>query len=555
MKLISPVFLLLAGLLVFTAGAQTTTNADLSKKIDELLSAQYPTDGPGCAALVAKNGQVVYHKAFGMADLELDVAMRPEMVFRIGSITKQFTAVAILQLMEQGKLSLQDEITKFLPDYPTQDKKITIEHLLTHTSGIRSYTSMPTFWEISRKDMRPEELIDFFKNEPMDFEPGTRWSYNNSGYFLLGYIIEKVSGKTYAQYLEDHIFQPLGMKHSYYGDDIKLIEDRASGYQMGANGIENAAPLSMTLPYAAGSIQSTVQDLYIWNQAVHAHKLIKKESLDKAFTGYKLNDGSDTRYGYGWGISAVRGTPAIGHGGGINGFLTYALYLPQEDVFVAVFSNSTSNPPEQAAIRMAAMTISKPYPDKEITLDETILKGYVGVYENDEGEQRLISWQDGRLFSKRGDMSPLPLKAYAKDKFFFDNSLTTLEFQRDKNGKLTAALLIERDASSTWKRTDKPMPVRKKVELDAETLASYVGTYRLSPSQAIAVFLESDKIFAQGTGPGQHKIEMSAQGGDKFYVEAIDATLEFKRDDSGKVTMMTLHQGGQSMEGKRENQD
>ena len=329
--------LVMISFLTFNVTAQTLNTKQLTAEFDKMLSEKFKPGETGCAALVAKNGQIIYKKAFGMANLELNVAMQPDMVFRIGSITKQFTAVAILQLMEQGKLSLQDDITKFIPDYPTQAYTITIEHLLTHTSGIKSYTSTADYLKSARTDLKPEELIALFRNQPMEFAPGTKWNYNNSGFFLLGYIIEKVSGKTYAEYIQDNFFTPLGMTGSCYGSDTKIIKNRAYGYQPGKDGVENAEYLSMLLPYAAGSIQSTVEDLFKWNQAVHSYKLVKKETLDKAFTEYKLTNGKGTSYGYGWALSQIQGSPTIEHGGGINGYLTSGIYLPQEDVFVALF--------------------------------------------------------------------------------------------------------------------------------------------------------------------------------------------------------------------------
>jgi CubicO group peptidase (beta-lactamase class C family) len=353
-------FIFLLGVIQSSAYAQIPDDQILSAECDKLLSAQYKANETGAAALIARNGQIIYKKAFGMANLELNVPMQPDMVFRIGSITKQFTAVAILQLMEQGKLSLQDDIKKFIPDYPTHGYKITIEHLLTHTSGIKSYTGMENFGTIERNDLKPEEVINFFKNQPMDFAPGSKWMYNNSGYFLLGYIIEKLSGKTYPQFVEEVFFKPLGMTNSYYGNDSKIIKNRAAGYQNDENGTENADPLSMNLPFSAGSIQSTVEDLYKWNRAVHSYKLLKKETLDLAFIPYKLSDGSATNYGYGWFFQNIQGSPTIEHGGGINGFLTMAKYLPKEDVFVAVFSNSTANPPNDVATKIAALAIGKP---------------------------------------------------------------------------------------------------------------------------------------------------------------------------------------------------
>src|SRR5690242_9342169 len=192
--------LLLLLCLDVAALAQTADDAQAAKAIDELMSKAYPADGPDASIIVMKEGRTLLRKGYGMADMELGVKVEPDMVFRLGSITKQFTAVSILMLAEQGKLSLSDDLTKFFPDYPTRGRTITVEHLLTHTSGIKSYTSIPAWLSMWRRDMTVAELIDLFKNEPADFEPGTRWSYNNSGYILLGAIIEKVSGLSYEQF-------------------------------------------------------------------------------------------------------------------------------------------------------------------------------------------------------------------------------------------------------------------------------------------------------------------------------------------------------------------
>lgn len=356
------ILLLLLWLWANLAFAQQKDDKQLATDFDNLLSEQFKNLETGATALVARKGQIIYKKAFGMANLEYNIPMQMDNIFRIGSITKQFTAVAILQLMEKGKLSLQDSINKFIPDYPNQGYKITIEHLLTHTSGIRSYTNMKDFETKMTLDLKPTELIEFFKKEPMEFAPGTKWNYNNSGYFLLGYIIEKVSGKTYPQYIEENFFKPLGMNHSLYGSDLKIVNNRASAYEKDSTGFINAPYLNMNQPYAAGSIQSTVEDLFKWHQAVHAYKLVKKESLEKAFTKYKLTDGKETDYGYGWGLSDIQGSPTIGHGGGIPGFLTQSIYLPKEDVFVAVFSNCGCNPPFEVSNKIATLAIGKTIP-------------------------------------------------------------------------------------------------------------------------------------------------------------------------------------------------
>ena len=261
--------------------------------IDQLLSGTFKPGEPGAAVIVTRKGQTLFRKGYGMADLELQVPIEPDMVFRLGSVTKQFTAVAILMLEEQGKLSVSDPITKFLPDYPTQGHTITVEHLLTHTSGIRSYTEMPEWLPQWRKDFTLNELIDFFKNQPMDFAPDEKWLYDNSGYILLGAIIEKASGQSYEDFIRTKIFEPLGMKHSCYDHTERIIPKRVKGYERTSSGFQNAPYLSMTQPYAAGSLASSVDDLALWNSALWSNKLLKPESLAKAHKAHVLKDGRD----------------------------------------------------------------------------------------------------------------------------------------------------------------------------------------------------------------------------------------------------------------------
>ena len=445
-------------LLANLAFAQQKDDKQLFSEFDKMLSEQYKTNETGATALVARNGQIVYKKAFGMANLEYNIPMQVDNIFRIGSITKQFTAVAILQLMEQGKLNLQDDITKFIPDYPMHGHKITIEHLLTHTSGIQSLTAMKDFRERMILDLTPSELINYFKNQPMEFTPGTKWNYNNSGYILLGYIIEKISGKTYPQYLEENFFKPLDMTNSLYGNDSKIIKNRAGGYEKDSSVVVNAFHLSMTQPYSAGSIQSTVEDLFKWHQAIHSYKLLKKESLDKAFTKYKLTDGTETVYGYGWFLNNIQESPTIEHGGGINGFSTESIYLPKEEVFVAVFSNCYCNSPTAIVEKITALTIGKPYKYKEIIVENTRMQGYTGVYENVKGEQRFITMTENQLYSQRSGSTKYSVNAYQKDKFFFENMMTTIEFSRNNKGEIEKLLTKGRQGNEVWNKTNKSIP-------------------------------------------------------------------------------------------------
>ena len=537
------------GLLFNLAYAQQKTDKQLTAEFDKMLSEQFKTNETGVTALVARNGQVIYKKAFGMANLELNVSMQAEHVFRIGSITKQFTAVAILQLMEQGKLNLQDEITRFIPDYPTHGYKITVEHLLTHTSGIQSYTGMKDYMERMTLDLEPAQIIDHFKNQPMKFAPGTKWSYSNSGYFLLGYIIEKVTGKTYAEYLEENIFKPVGMTNSFYGSETKLIKNRVGTYSKSDHGFENARPLSMTQPYSAGSIQSTVADLFKWNQALHAYKLVKKENLDKAFTRYKLTDGTETDYGYGWSFGNVQESPTIEHGGGINGTLTMAIYLPEENVFVAVFSNCDCNRPEETAVKMAGLVIGKPYAYTEIPVENAVLQACTGVYENAKGELRIISVSENLLHSQRGRNPKFKLKAYQKDKFFFEDAMLTIEFSRNEKGEIEKLTTKGRGGNEVWNKTNKPVPVQTEIKVDEKILDAYLGEYEVTPEFSFSVTKEQNRLFIQATG--QDKFEIFAETETKFFSKIDDAQFEFVKDASGKVTKAILKQNGRQTDAKK----
>ena len=438
------ILFLALSLLVNLAFAQQKDDKQLFADFDKMLSEQFKTNETGATALVSRKGQIIYKKAFGMANLEYNTPMKVDNIFRIGSITKQFTAVAILQLMEQGKLNLQDSINKFIPDYPTHGHKITIEHLLTHTSGIQSYTNMKDFEKKMTLDLTPTELIDYFKKEPMEFAPGTKWNYNNSGYFLLGYIIEKVSGKTYPQYIEENFFKPLGMTNSLFGSDSKIVKNRAGAYDKDSTGFVNAPYLNMNQPYSAGSIQSTVEDLFKWHQAVHAYKLVKKESLDKAFTKYKLTDGKETEYGYGWGLGNIQGSPTIGHGGGIPGFLTQSIYLPKEDVFVAVFSNCGCNPPFDIGDKMATLAIGKTIPTHtEIKVDASILEPYIGDYEITPKLILTVTKEQNRLFTQATGQEKLEVFAESATTFFLKVVDAQIEFVKDDSGKVTKLILYQ----------------------------------------------------------------------------------------------------------------
>ncbi|WP_144884885.1 serine hydrolase domain-containing protein [Lacibacter cauensis] len=350
-------FLLL--LLLVGAMPDQATAQKLSSKIDSLITTVVKdSNGPGAVFLVAKNGQPVYHKAFGKANLELGVPLSTRQVFQIGSMTKQFTAIGILLLEEQGKLSVNDAVSKYVPDYPAGNR-ITLHHLLTHTSGIKDFTKMKTLNEIAQKEMTPKMMVDFFKNEPVEFAPGEKFEYNNSSYVLLGYIIELVTGESYEAFIQKSIFQKAGMQQSRYATDRQVILNRADGYQKKESGYVNKTIISYSVPFSSGSLMSTTTDLLKWQNALNQQVLLKKEELQKAFTKYKLNDGTEITYGYGWHIKDVNGVPSREHGGSIFGFKSMGVYIPEEDIYVVGLSNCDCNSPTQLARDIAALLLQE----------------------------------------------------------------------------------------------------------------------------------------------------------------------------------------------------
>ena len=549
LSILLPIFILIAMAPTDTKAQKSLlTNAQYQKLLEE----NFDPEGPGAAILVAKQGKIVYKGAIGKADIENDIDMQPDHVFRIGSITKQFTAVAILMLMEQGKLQLDDDLTKFLPDYPTNGKTITINHLLTHTSGIQSLTDMPGFFEAyGRKGGTTTELVDYFKNQPLNFEPGEQYRYNNSGYFLLGVIIEKLSGMSYADFIQKNIYDKVGMQQSYYGGHSAIIPKRASGYQKEDNQYINAEFLDMSIPYAAGSLLSTVEDWYKWNQALQAGQLIKKENLQKAFTPNKLNNGEATLYGYGWIIDTLFGSTVIEHGGGIHGFLTQGHYMPEEEVYVAIFSNCNCQPPTMLAMKVAAMEIGK-YPFHQATeLAPAKAKEYLGVYLVEEEQVKMtVRMIEEELMIQRAGGGPVKLLAYEDDKFFNTLTLTTFEFNRDAAGKVTGMDILRSNGKDFARLTAEAIVEYEAIKLSEEVLKRYPGTYVLMPNFNIEVALSDGHLVITPTGQSTYPIFPASET--KFFLKVVDAQIEFLKNEQGVFDKLKLYQGGQELVGTKQ---
>lgn len=551
--------LLLASAPMFEAQAAASVAAapaaqqDLSQRIDAVAAPYIKADGPGLTLIVTKDGKTLYRKAYGMADVAAKTPMQADMALRLGSITKQFTAVAVMLLADEGKLAVGDPITKYLPDFP--EHGITIEHLLTHTSGIVNYTDKPSFPSMAAQSLPLPQMIDLFRNDPLDFKPGTQFKYSNSGYFLLGAIIEKVSGAGYAAFLRQRVFTPLGMAHTGYGDSEPAGIARASGHAPGPGGVQGSGPINMAWPYSAGALSSNVDDLARWNDAVRVGKLLKPESWQRVFSPYTLADGKASDYGYGWNIGKVRGHVSWNHGGAIPGFRSEAAYLPKEGVYVAALTNMIgpgSAPLPFIVNKAAALAIGDAYPDPvKVSLSEQVLDSMVGVYKINDKATRVIRRDGDHLVMQRTGGPLTPIWAQSESGFFMNDSLTQLAFQRDASGKIISMSVIQDDGSSTVQQriSDAPPAAAAEIKLANNVFDQYVGRYELTPNFIITVSRDGDKFVAQATN--QPAFQIFPRTETRFFVKVVDAELQFDKDPSGKVNQVVLHQNGRALPGKR----
>ncbi len=433
---------------------QAKSNKELSNSMDSVLTACTSKNMLNASILVAKKGEVLISKGYGIANSNYNLPNKADTKFKLASVSKQFTAACIMLLEEQGKLSVNDPLSKYAPDF-LNAKKITIHQLLNHTSGIQNATELPEFDTLYRYlPTTDAKQITQFKNLKSDFEPGTKWNYSNSGYIILSYIIEKVSGTSYENFVEKNIFEKLGMKNSGYYNNNEVYANVATGYTSVNDKLENVKYIDMSVPSGAGSLYSTVEDLYVWYKALMTNKLLKKESFTKMTTPWK--EGED--YGYGLMVGKTNEHKWIMHSGGIEGFATVIVMFPEDDLFIAVLSN----------------------------VDNYTLF-------NPRKTLRAIAF---------GDKYEMPMQRVA-------------------------------------------------IKVDPKTLDQYVGNYELMPGFVLSVTTRNGAIYSQATG--QSELEIFPEAVDKFFLKQVAAQLVFNKDEKGKVTSVTLFQGGQQMPGKKIN--
>jgi CubicO group peptidase (beta-lactamase class C family) len=395
------------------------------------------------SALVARDKDILLSKGYGCANLEWNIPNTPKTKYRLGSLTKQFTAAAILLLEERGLLKTEDFIGQHLPNAPATWKNIKIFHLLNHTHGIPNYTQFPEFRAITAFKKTPLEQVQLFIDKPLDFEPGTQYVYNNSGYVLLGYLIEVLSSQTYEAFLQEHVFNPLEMQDSGYDSHSAIIPQRAEGYTKDDVGmVTNAEYLDMSLPYAAGSLYSTTEDLLKWTQGLFSGRLLSLQSLDKMTQPFKES------YGFGVEINRSDDIKMISHIGGINGFNTILIYCPETKASIVVLSNLNTIGyvwdigflSKNIALKLAALAHGKkvvlPFEKREIKIQPNILEQYVGLYETKPNMNLEITLENGQLEARFAEQGPILLLAESETVFYAKIPDIGLKFL--KNEKSTA---------------------------------------------------------------------------------------------------------------------
>jgi len=499
------------------------------------------------SVLVARGGEVLLSKGYGSANLEWNIPNSPATKFRLGSITKQFTAVSILLLEERGKLKTDDPVKKFMPDAPAAWDKVTIFHLLTHTSGIPSFTGFPDYASQEPFATTPEKLVARFRDKPLDFQPGEKWTYSNSGYVLLGYLIEKVSGESYEKFVQENIFGPLGMKDSGYDSNSAIIPRRAAGYARVKDETENAGFIHMSIPFSAGALYSTTEDLLRWEQGLFGGKLLSAASLAKMTTPFKED------YACGVGVRTVSGHKVVDHGGGIEGFNTFLAYYPEDKLTVVALSNLNGDAPSSIVARLAALArgekVELPSERKEIALAPKILEQYVGTYEMAPKINMMITLHDGQLISQLSGQGKVPLFATSETKFFSKVVDAEIEFGKDDKGAVAYLVLRQGGRDMKAPRTSDKVVEHKEIAVSPKILAQYTGTYELQPGFDLVITLEGDQLVSQATG--QDKIPLFAESETKFFPKVMDAEIEFLKNDKGVVTHLILHQGPAEIKASR----
>ena len=511
--------------------------------------------------LVAKDGQPVFRRAYGLAEREWEIPNTPQTHFRIGSLTKAFTAAAVLILAEAGRLGLDDPIRRLVPGLPEAWEGVSLRHLLQHRSGIINFTALPNYYDqIARVDHTPGQIVALVASEPLLFPPGERFEYSNTNYVLLGMAIEAASGLPYPHYLREKILTPLGLKETGYDDLTAILPRRASGYRRGRAQWRNAVPMAASSAYAAGALYSTVDDLLAWNEALGSTRLLSAASRAAMF------DDRGTGYGLGWFVSRAFARPGepgsghrvFGHAGSIPGFLSINDLYPDDRLSVIVLSNTETAPAQKIARDLAALHLGRYEAPEAIVLEDLILDRYPGTYRLGPRAFLTVA-RDGRGLTARPTGEPATPFVPESDRTFVSRVADMrLTFETEPDGRPTGVILHRDGRDRTGPRVSEeearaalaaPPASHREVAIDRSRLPALAGRFALAPGREIAVTAQDGRLFAQATGQPRH--ELFPEGERAFFLRALDAQITFLADEAGRTTGLILHQNGYDTEAPR----
>lgn len=435
---------------IFLLAVSQVWSDDLGARVDRLFSRWDRDDSPGCALAVVEDGQIVYKKGYGMANLELGVPLSPESVFYIGSVSKQFVAMCMALLADREVISLDDDIRKYVPEMPDYGTPVTIRHLIHHTGGIRDYLELESIAGVPFGFYHEQDVIDLIsRQKELNFVPGEEHTYSNSGYFLLGVIVERASGQSLREFAHENIFKPLGMKNSRFHDDFQeLIPDRAAGYyDAGKGSFRNF--ISTFDCVGSGGLYTSVEDLFLWDQNFTHHKVGGRDVMDIMHTQGVLNNGEKLEYAFGLNITEYRGLDIVEHGGSLGGYRAEFLRFPEPRFSVIILSNLSSVVPSRLARQVADLYLvedfkeEKPKPKRRIVerpatfdMPEKMLQEYPGEFHSEEVQTDFqILDEDGKLHLRRNLGPNLPMQAMGEDLFKVQG--WTIRFIRDAENQIS----------------------------------------------------------------------------------------------------------------------
>lgn len=497
--------------------------------------------------LVARGDDVLLSKGYGSANIEWNIPNRPDTKFRLGSVTKQFTAASVLLLEERGELSVDDLVSVHLSDVPETWEKITIRHLLNHTAGLPNFTSLAEYREMKVFPMTVAEVVAKFSELPLEFEPGEKMKYSNSGYLLLGYLIEEITEASYAEFVNENIFTALGMADSGYDSNSAIITRRASGYSPSADGPVNTGFIHMSIPHAAGALYSTTEDLLKWERALYGGEVLSARSLEKMTTP-KLND-----YGFGVTIQDSDGRKQFSHGGGIEGFNTLLACYPDTEIAVIVLGNLNGMAPGQIAAQLGKVAhgeeIQLTSERREVTLELAQLEEYVGTYQLAPQVTLSVTLDGEQLMTQLSGQRKLRVFPESEDSFFLKVVDAQLEFVRGDDGAVSSVILHQNGRHQNAPRVSDTVSMRTEIAVAVEILETYVGSYKFRPGMDMVVTLEDGQLMTQ-LGP-QPKLPIFAESDTSFFAKVVDAQIEFTKDETGVVNALVLHQGPRTITAHR----